>query len=172
MLILNGLALEGVPEGACSRSIPEAKKREQSNAETLSTERRRREESRRTDRANWRLTIKADGSTMVNDFQGLLVGDSNGRGRVDTVGFKLVEGKGLREGIRPGKDDRDAKIAKELWKSVEKVTPSFSFAHGRLVSCDAKDGYASDLLSLATTGGSTLDNSNDLLWTQRFRKIF
>ena len=111
MLILNGLALEGMPEGACSRSIPERKKREEFSAETLSTQRRRREESRRTDRANWRLTIKADGSTMVNDFQGLLVGDSNGRGRVDTVGYKLAEEKGLREGCD----------SKELWKSVERA---------------------------------------------------
>ncbi len=32
-------------------------------------------------------------------------------GRVDTVGFKLAEGKGLRDGWR----------SKELWKSVEKA---------------------------------------------------
>ena len=100
-----------MPEGACSRSIPERKKREEFNAETLSTQRRRREEGRRTDLANWCLTTKGDGSTIVNDFQGLLVSDSNGRGRVDTVGFKLAEGKGLREGWD----------SKELWKSVEKI---------------------------------------------------
>jgi len=109
VLILNDLASEGVPEGACSRSIPERKKREEFNAEALSKQRRRRKEGCRTDRANCRLTIKADGSTIVNNFQGLLVGDSNGRGRVDTVGFKLAEGKGLREGCD----------SKELWKSVE-----------------------------------------------------
>src|SRR5439155_16074020 len=42
------------------------------------------------------------------------VSDSNGRGLFDTVGFKLAEGKGLREGWH----------SKELWKSVEKLKVS------------------------------------------------
>jgi hypothetical protein len=61
------------------------------------------------ERPSWSAKFKGYGSTIVNDFQGLLVGDSNGRGLIDTVGFKLTEGKGLREG-------RDSK---ELWRFVE-----------------------------------------------------
>ena len=37
--------------------------------------------------------------------------DSNGRELFDTVGYKLAEGKGLREGWD----------SKELWESLEKV---------------------------------------------------
>jgi hypothetical protein len=62
------------------------------------------------ERADWSVEFKGYSSTIVNDFQGLLVGDSNGRGLFDTVGFKWAEGKGLREGCD----------SKELWKSVEK----------------------------------------------------
>jgi hypothetical protein len=50
-------------------------------------------------------------------------------GRVDTVGYKLAEGKGLREGWD----------SKELWKYVEKSQAPFGFAHHRLVSRGAKD---------------------------------
>src|SRR5712664_3152701 len=64
----------------------------------------------------------ASEKTQLPSFQEPVLGyatassDSNGRGRVDTVGFKLAEGKGLREGWD----------SKELWKSVEKVkTPRF-----------------------------------------------
>src|SRR6266481_2588146 len=46
------------------------------------------------------------GETLNRDELG-----GRGRGRVDTVGVKLVEGKGLREGPH----------SKELWKSVEKA---------------------------------------------------
>jgi hypothetical protein len=63
-------------------------------------------------------------------YQELLVSDSNGCGSGDTVGLKLGDGKGLREGWD----------SKELWKSVgwrPKIVEEKSKAH---LSRGAKDG--------------------------------
>jgi hypothetical protein len=48
------------------------------------------------------------------ECQELLVSDSNECGSGDTVGLKLVEGKGLQEGCD----------SKDLWKSVENQMPA------------------------------------------------
>ena len=77
VLNLKGLTSKGMLEEACSRSAIGPKKKEEFNAETprpgrgeRRTQRGRREEGGRTDRANWSLTIKAQGSTIVNACQG------------------------------------------------------------------------------------------------------
>jgi len=59
---------------------------------------------------DWRIHFTSHSSMDVNICQELLVSDSNGCGKGDTVGFKLAEGKGLGEWWD----------SKELWKSVEK----------------------------------------------------